>query len=192
MIELNKKADIYAEENVINVLKEAIAKVYTEGYRAGYKDCQEEIPVDLRTNQTEFVNLGLPSGTLWSSDYITDNDELLFLPYHKAALLSIPTEEQWNELMQFCKLEVKNDNKNCIFKVIGPNGKTLTFYSRGYKQDENIIRQSRNYFWICDNGDSDDKNVANMGRTSYNNVYRIDKLFSGYKLPIRLVKTKRE
>lgn len=35
MIELNEKADIYAEENVITVLKEAFAKVYADGYRDG-------------------------------------------------------------------------------------------------------------------------------------------------------------
>ena len=69
MIELNEKADIYAEENVINVLKEAFAKVYADGYRDGYKDCEEDIPVSLGNNQTVFVDLGLPSGTLWSTDY---------------------------------------------------------------------------------------------------------------------------
>lgn len=37
MIELNEKAGIYAEEKVINILKEAFAKVYADGYRDGYK-----------------------------------------------------------------------------------------------------------------------------------------------------------
>ena len=59
MIELNKKAVIYAEENIINVLKEAFAKVYADGYRDGYKDCQEEIPVNLRESKTTYVDSSL-------------------------------------------------------------------------------------------------------------------------------------
>ena len=52
MEELNVKANKYAEENVINVLKEAFAMVYADGYRDGYKDCKEEIPVDKRMLST--------------------------------------------------------------------------------------------------------------------------------------------
>ena len=75
MIELKEKAGIYAEENVINVLKEAFAKVYADGYRDGYKDREDEIPVDIRGNKTEYVDLGLPSGTLWSTDYERDGEK---------------------------------------------------------------------------------------------------------------------
>ena len=57
MEDLREKANNYAEENVINVLKEAFAKVYADGYREGYKDRDEEIPVDFHDGQTEFVDL---------------------------------------------------------------------------------------------------------------------------------------
>ena len=57
MIELNEKADIYAEENVITVLKEAFAKVYADGYRDGYKDCLDHVSVNLRISNTEYVDL---------------------------------------------------------------------------------------------------------------------------------------
>ena len=50
-------------------MDKAIAQAYADGYRNGYKDREEEIPVDLRDNKTEYVDLGLPSGTLWSTDY---------------------------------------------------------------------------------------------------------------------------
>ena len=56
MIELNEKADIYAEENVITVLKEAFAKVYADGYRDGYKDRENEIPMNLRDGDTNYVD----------------------------------------------------------------------------------------------------------------------------------------
>ena len=58
MEELKVKANSYAEDNVINVLKEAFAKVYADGYCDGYKDRDKEIPVDLRTNQTKYGRIG--------------------------------------------------------------------------------------------------------------------------------------
>ena len=64
MEELKVKASNYAEENVLEVLKEAFAKVFADGYRDGYKDCKEEIPVDLSDDEVDYVDLGLPSGTL--------------------------------------------------------------------------------------------------------------------------------
>ena len=76
MIELKEKAGIYAEENVINVLKEAFAKVYADGYRDGYRDCKENVSVNLHFCNTEYVDLGLPSGTLWSTDYEKENGSL--------------------------------------------------------------------------------------------------------------------
>ena len=92
MEELNVLANSYAEENVINVLKESFAKVYADGYRDGYKAREEEFPVDLCENETEFIDLGLPSGTLWASDYERDGDDVAYLPYGKAVSLNIPTE----------------------------------------------------------------------------------------------------
>ena len=90
MEELREKANSYAEENVINVLKEAFVKVYADGYRDGYKDCKEDLLVNLNTNKTEFVDLGLSSRTLWSSSYETIGIERLYLPYDKAKEMNIP------------------------------------------------------------------------------------------------------
>ena len=68
MEELRDKANSYAEENVLDVLKEAFAKVYADGYRDGFRDCKENVSVNLHFSKTEYVDLGLPSGTLWSTD----------------------------------------------------------------------------------------------------------------------------
>ena len=84
MEELREKANCYAEENVINVLKEAFAKVYADGYRDGYNDRDEMLSIDLRGYETEYVDLGLPSGTLWSTDYEKEDDKILYVPYQKA------------------------------------------------------------------------------------------------------------
>ena len=93
MIELQEKANGFAEENILEVLKEACSKVYAEGYRNGYKDRDAEISVDLRDNKTEYVDLGLPSGTLWAVDYEKEGNNNIYLPYDQAAQFGIPTEE---------------------------------------------------------------------------------------------------
>ena len=62
MVELKDKANNYAEENVISVLKEAFAKVYADGYRDGYKDCKKEVPLDLHDSKPEFIDFDSPHG----------------------------------------------------------------------------------------------------------------------------------
>lgn len=206
MEELKVLANSYAEENVINVLKESFAKVYADGYRDGYKAREEESPVDLRDNKTEYVDLGLPSGTLWSSDYEKDKDKVAYLPYGKAALLNIPTIEQWEELFESCRWECVTPNgsqtDSTINEVlcVGPNGNVLKFERTGmYEITDNISDGYEIYFWLIDNEEESEKNSVVFRRilnsrisnvNFYKSEYVTNKLFSGFKLPIRLVRKK--
>ncbi len=66
-----------------------------------------------------FVDLGLPSGTLWSEDqepreYSHDEAQKKFRP-------NLPSLLQWRELVLHCKWEWTPDG----FLVRGPNGKTI-------------------------------------------------------------------
>lgn len=190
MEELREKANNYAEENVTNVLKEAFAKVYADGYHDGYKDCEEENAIDLRDGKTEFVDLGLPSGTLWSADYEKGSDGYKYMPYEKACNYSIPNLEQMKELLNICKLNFKRDSSKNVEEVqfIGPNGNLLCFTRTGYIEIEKI--ESKDYigcFWIKENIEKLDKYV---GRFSWNKEMYITTEYPGYKLPIRLVRTK--
>ena len=83
MIELNKKAGIYAEENVINVLKEAIAKAYADGYRDGYKDCKKEMPLDIHDSKSESVDFDSPNETKESREKSLSTDVFIFSCYEK-------------------------------------------------------------------------------------------------------------
>ena len=190
MKELIEKANSYAENNVNEVLKEAFAKVYSDGYRDGYNDCKEEISVDLYCNETQFVDLGLPSGTLWSTDYEKEGSEILYLPHYKANVLGIPTEEQWNELIENCALHYFYEGGIVKgFSCVGPNGNELVFFKTGY-----IIPQKRNeindvYFWLMDNEGKKKKDQTCADIWSQNGIrYRTFIMFCGYKLPVRLVK----
>jgi hypothetical protein len=196
MIELTTKAEKYAVEKTNEVMVKAIAQAYADGYRDGYKDREEEIPVDLHDKKTEFVDLGLPSGTLWAKDYETDdNDKTIYLPYHTAEEYQLPTEEQWNELLEICRWKGEYSSSGLFFygvTCIGPNGNSIYLRSKGYVQDKEILYGGI-YFWISDNGDTNEKNAIHVSEgTKRIPEKEIVNFFSGYKLPIRIVRTKSE
>ena len=194
MEELREKAKSYAEENVINVLKETFAKVYAEGYCDGYKDREDKIPIDLRGNKTEYVDLVLPSGTQWSIDYERDGEEILFLPQIDAESLNIPTREQWEELVNACQWEYDQSGSFHVAYCIGPNGKILKFSLTGMVHVNKKEEEGKAYFWISEEKEGNEKSAVSIYDV-HNNVQNytdksIRSIFSGYKLPVRLVKSK--
>lgn len=198
MENLSEKASRYAEENVIEVLKEAFAKVYADGYHDGYKDHEEEILVDFR-EKTEYVDLGLPSGTLWANNYEKANGEILYLPYDKALGYIIPSNEQWNELLDNCRWVGDFSSSRLSFygiTCIGPNGNSIRFRSAGFVKNEQVTGKpsyggGSAYFWLCDKTAGNEKKAIMIsGGNRREPDKEIVDMFSGYKLPIRLVKTK--
>ena len=101
------KAKKYAEGKVADALSQVVADAYLAGYNAGYQDGIGKVAKDSVSEETEFVDLGLPSGTLWASDYVKDGDEVLFLPYPEALKYDIPTKEQVDELREYCEISIK-------------------------------------------------------------------------------------
>ena len=206
MKELENVAANYAAGKANEVIDKAIAQAYADGYRDGYKDREDEIPVDFRDNKTEYVDLGLPSGTLWASDYEKEKDNVVYLPYGKAALLNIPTIEQWEELFESCRWECVTPNGSQTDSIIrevlciGPNGNVLKFNRTGmYEVTDNICGGYEIYFWLMDNEEDSEKNSVVFRRILnrrinnieyYESAYKTNKLFSGFKLPIRLVRKK--
>ena len=200
-MELTEKALNYAEGKVNEVMTKAIAKAYAEGYRDGYKDRELEIPVDLRDNKTEYVDLGLPSGTLWAKDYETKDDDYIYVPYEKAVIYEIPTMEQWNELFKTCKWKLVAYNAGARYRIdcIGPNGKVINFYMTGIINAELKNKDSKSYFWIREDLEEKEKFAVKIerqafqrqqGKIVYDDNETVEKVFSGYKLPIRLVRKK--
>lgn len=200
MIELSDRADKYASGKSNAIIDKAIAQAYADGYRDGYKDREEEIPVGLRDNKMEFEDLGLPSGTLWSADYERNGDDYFYAPYDKAVLFGIPTKEQWTELFTTCKLEYVKNSAHDLYRIdcTGPNGRVISFCTSGLINAKQLNKQNEAYFWIKEEIEGNYKYAVHMSRQSnviQNKKYFIDntvveKTFSGYKLPIRLARTK--
>lgn len=185
MKELQEIAVEYAANKTNETITNAIAQAYADGYRDGYKDREEEIPVDFRDTKIEYVDLGLPSGTLWAVDYVMIEGKRSYLPYIKAKEMAIPTEEQWNELVENCQWSI--DSYKGI-KFIGVNGNIIKFRYAGYVRDNKVIRGS-GCFWINNEEEKEKHGKKNMVRFYKNNM-EVSEEFSGYKLPIRLVKIK--
>jgi len=194
MNELKEKAYNYAEENVINVLKEAFAKVYSVGYRDGYKDREEEIPVDLRNNKTEYVDLGLPSGTLWAAHYEEENGSVRFLPYSVACEMNIPTEEQWNELVANCKrvFEIDHGHKPRphlqSVSFVGRNGKFIKLQCCGILKADRVDRGDCVCFWINENRGGEYKKIICISdNVEENGPIKTTIEYEGFRLPVILV-----
>lgn len=190
-----EKADKYADGKANEAITKAIAQAYLDGYRDGYNDREAEIPADFRDNKTIYIDLGLPSRTLWSSDYEKDGEELLYLPYERAEYLKIPTKEQWEELMNQCEwtIEADRDYDFVRAKFVGPNGNILVFEKTGKEFAKEITDNWHAYFWIEGEYDGNDRcavHLFNEWKASKNKSLgrEIMKTFSGYHLPVRLVR----
>ena len=80
-----------------------------------------------------YVDLGLPSGTLWKSQ----NEENNFCTYQQAIALfgdSLPSADQWNEL-SICRWEWTGNG----YKIIGTNGQFIVLPTEGYRIDDGSI-----------------------------------------------------
>lgn len=188
MIEnLEKKATQYVEDNLKDILSEAFAKVYTDGYRNGYNDCKNQEPQAIAPEGINYVDLDLPSGTLWSDEYMIENDNVVNLHYDDAVKFNIPTEEQFKELIKYCRFEFKTDINNVItYYFIARNGNRIQFRSLGYLAAKLIQYNS----WACSWLKSEEKDGENLAICLDPTYPKYTSLFKGYKMPIRLVKSK--
>lgn len=198
MEELREKANCYAEENVIKVLKEAFVKVYFDGYRAGYLDREDEIPVDIIRNKLEYIDLGLPSGTLWASDYVRLDNEIRVFPYNVAALLNIPTHDQWKELISRCRWEFKGHKDEYKRHIIctGPNDNSILFYNtETQKEDESTDSFLPIYFWINETNKGLSKHLVSIDcilddKLNWKYNFNQKKSIEMDRFPVRLVRAK--
>lgn len=81
-------------------------------------------PVMPSLESTEWINLGLPSGTLWAK---TDIETHISFNYALRKYgINVPSKEQVEELEKNCSIEWNSETKTIIMK--GPNGNSISFY----------------------------------------------------------------
>ncbi len=100
---LQEKAEQYAK-HCLDRFKKEIVDAYIEGYCEGSYD-EEQKHAKNEDEDSDFIDLGLPSGTLWREELLHDEEgEIRRLAYNEARDFSLPTEEQCRELMTKCFL----------------------------------------------------------------------------------------
>lgn len=181
---IQEVANSYAEGKANEAITKAIAQAYIDGYNDGYKNGKENAPIEY--NDTEFVDLGLPSGTLWASDYVRDeNGKICYFTYEEALKYRIPTQEQYDELTTVCLRKILRDKSNhdCDAKILGPNGNILTFTLSGKIVFDSPESADHVYFWLLDSNNDNTKLSACF---TNKDILRAQ-IFSGCRLPVRLV-----
>ena len=194
MENLNERAANYAAEKANELLAKAIAQAYADGYRDGLKERERESSSFEESHNVKFVDLGLPSGTMWADNYLMENDGVSYLPYKDADLYNIPTKEQVEELMNYCNLRENRSSGGQIFYGIyclGNTGSEIYLDGRNYMIGDDLQYTwgvFHIYFWIRDDENSDQKNAVRItGLKDGKPEMEIVKLFSGFKLPVMLV-----
>ena len=127
----------------LGILLFAIAVIGSLGNKAVVEEA--EIAEDTLTAEShEYVDLGLPSGTLWKSS--NENDTL----YDYDSAMSefgdkLPTREQWEELKEYCTWTWTGSG----YKVTGSNGKSIVLPAAGYRSCNGCMYSvgSNGYYW---------------------------------------------
>lgn len=118
------KALEYSQGKFENCVNKLVEEAYLAGYQEGYKDCKKVLQLNHYNEQgIEYIDLGLPSGTLWANDYLRKDNKIVYFTREDANTKDIASYEQWKELKEHCKFE-KCDKG---FEVIGPNGKKIIY-----------------------------------------------------------------
>ena len=190
------KAKEYAEGKINDALNKVIVEAYMAGYNSGYKDGYDKVVKATSSDDIEYVDLGLPSGTLWSSNYVEDeNKEILYVTQEKSKAFDIPTVAQWLELVRVCRWEqgskrIDTSIGSCHFQnlaiCLGPNGNRIIFEKTGlYEIQTERVRTNEVLFWLKKGKNS----LCNSANITFCTIEITSKSeFPGYKLPIRLVK----
>ena len=202
MENLNERAANYAAEKTNEILTKAIAQAYADGYNIGYKECAEDYDIDLYED-VDFVDLGLPSGLLWSSRYRKNEEgKPLYLTYEEAAFMDIPTEEQVNELINCCNWQhimgyVNRggyDFKQPVGKYCkSGNGEHISFDDKGMRFIGSGYAPQGIRFWIRDDVDEAEKKSIFIESELHDEkpIIKIEMVDpSTAKIPVMLVRKK--
>ena len=191
-------ANIFIEKN-FESMKDLLKKAYISGYEQGELDS-----LVYNIDDVQYVDLGLPSGTLWAEPLTIKRYLYSYkmLSYKEASLLNIPTEEQYNELVENCQILFEENGGNAVF-IVGKTGKRLQVYTENYIVIRNNptgfmtnvsfkgekTPKKQNFLWLKSDIENDHAKVAAV---IYNHELYSCRHFIGFKLPVFLVKSKDE
>lgn len=180
-------------------MSEMINKAIKKAFITGFQYAQS-----LNLTDDDFVDLGLPSGTKWSKEYLGVTEltpQGDFFSYIEAKGYSMPTEEQLKELSSNCNMITERKFPNDV-TLYGPNGNSIVIKANDAiclsDQKINGIRsiypvygntQRHIAFWLYNIENKPTVGFFNFNLNHYNSSVEIENAAPKYyKYQIRLVK----
>lgn len=132
-----------------------------------------------------YVDLGLPSGTLWADRNVganTPEDNGDYFTFEEAQELGkVPSEAQFKELKNECKWTWKDKG----YVITGPNDNSIYLPADGYCNNSNVyFLDSDGYYW---SSSASDKGCATCLNFDSDYAY-IGSYYRFYGQSVRLVK----
>lgn len=138
-----------------------------------------------------YVDLGLPSGTLWKASNETghyDYDGAI-----EAFGKSVPTREQWEELKEHCWW-VWNEEDETTAAVVGENGNFILLPAEGFYdfEDGKTRNEVSGYYWSRTPGDHGTAWYLyfNYDDEDYDKKVKVSRYVQSRGHSVRLVKSK--
>lgn len=101
-----------------------------------------QVPIMPASGSREWIDLGLPSGTLWAKTDV--ETQISFGSAIRTYGILVPSKEQAEELQQCCSREWDPVTKTLIIK--GPNGNSISFYC---PYDDTMFWLNTKECWDC-------------------------------------------
>lgn len=101
---------------------------------------------DEPVGEKAFVDLGLPSGTLWcNQNEVNANDPAGYYNYSQAtsAFNDIPYPQHWQELFEECTRTWTGKG----YKLVGPNGNSIFLPAAGYREWTGTKYTDCGFYW---------------------------------------------
>lgn len=179
----------YAKEIADSLIESALETAYLEGFKAGVESVKNP-PVIVVEDGVEYVDLGLPSGTLWATE-LQFREYNSMQSYTEARKYNIPTEEQLSEFtkntIMLKSFKYQGNRLYDSLEFIGPNGNKVNYLTFGYKE-----KSSEKTLRIWSKGDENPKNNLALSLRACiegNNSFKVKVfMFTGYHFPLALVK----
>lgn len=134
----------------VKYLKTAFTLAVVALLSAGMSSCKEDEEEEKGKNYGDYVDLGLPSGTLWKSkNEVNANDTAYDFYTYKEAMAAfgdkVPTMEQCEELIDKCQCTWIDSG----YTVTGPNGNSIFLPYTGSRNcdGEVVIMKVQGFYW---------------------------------------------
>ena len=98
-----------------------------------------------KLNNQIWVDMGLPSGTLWKKSNEEGNKRFAYNTAIKKYSNQLPTKSQFEELQNYCKWEWTSGG----YRITGPNGNYIHLPAAGWRDASGTINSDGQNGWYC-------------------------------------------